>query len=136
SPGGREYAQAMSDVIELRKHYSSDAKEPRSYAARRTAFLISYDNRWDITNHKQTKRWSTEAHWMKYYRALKSMMAPVDVITADRDFSRYPFVMAPAYQLVDEELIRHFTEYVQNGGHLILTCRTGQKDPRGHLWEA
>jgi beta-galactosidase len=136
SPGGREYSQAMHDIIELRKHYNADAREPASYAARRTAFLISDDNRWDISNHPQTKRWNTTEHWFRYYRALKSMMVPVDVITADRDFSKYPFVLAPAYQLVDEELIRRFTDYVQNGGHLILTCRTGQKDPRGHLWEA
>jgi beta-galactosidase len=136
SPGGREYSQAMHDVVELRKHYNADAREPASYAARRTAFLISFDSRWDIENHPQTKRWSTTAHWFRYYRALKSMMAPVDVITADRDFSKYPFVLAPAYQLVDEDLIHLFTDYVQNGGHLILTCRTAQKDMRGHLWEA
>ncbi len=136
SPGGREYAQAMREVIELRKRYTPDAKEPQSYAARRTAFLIAYDNRWDISNHPQTVRWNTEAHWMRYYRALKSMLAPVDVLTADRDFSHYPFVIAPAYQLVTDDLIRRWTDYVQNGGHLILTCRTGQKDLRGHLWEA
>ncbi len=136
SVGGREYSQAMQDVLELRKHYNPNAHEPESYAARRTAFLISYDNRWDISNHKQTVRWNTEAHWMRYYRALKSMMAPVDVLTADRDWSHHPFVLAPAYQLIDQDLIRRFTEYVQNGGHLILTCRTGQKDMRGHLWEA
>ncbi len=136
SEGGREYAQAMRDVIELRKHYDPGAREPQSYAARRTAFLISYDNRWDISDHSQTIRWNTEAHWMRYYRALKSIMAPVDVLTADRDFSHYPFVIAPAYQLLNEDLIRRWTDYVQNGGHLILTCRTGQKDMRGHLWEA
>jgi beta-galactosidase len=136
SPGGREYAQAAQDMLELRKHYNPEAREQASYAARRTAFLISYDALWDIENHPQTKRWDTAAHWFRYYRALKSMMAPVDVITADRDFSKYRFVLAPAYQLVDQELIRRFADYVQNGGHLILTCRTGQKDMRGHLWEA
>lgn len=136
SPGGREYAEAMHDMMDLRKHYDPEVREPADYASRRTAFLISYDNRWDISNHKQTVRWNTEAHWMHYYRALKSMMAPVDVMTADRDFSHYPFVIAPAYQLIDRELIRRLTEYVQNGGHLILSCRTAQKDKRGHLWEA
>ena len=72
---------------------------------------------------------------MRYYRALKTMMAPVDVITPDRDFSKYPFVVAPAYQLIDDDLIHRLTAYAQNGGHLILTCRTAEKDPNGHLWE-
>jgi beta-galactosidase len=136
SPGGREYAQAMADVVELRKHYDPNAKAPLDYASRKTAFLISYDNRWDISNHKQTTRWSTEAHWMRYYRALKSAMVPIDVLPPERDFSQYPFVIAPAYQLVSQELIQKWTSYVENGGHLILTCRTGQKDMAGHLREA
>ncbi len=63
------------------------------------------------------------------------MMAPVDVITPDRDFSKYPFVVAPAYQLMDQNIIDRFTEYERNGGHLVLTCRSGQKDRRGHLPE-
>ena len=135
SPGGREYSQAMADIVELRKHYNPDAKEPADYASRHTAFLISYDNRWDISNHKQTFRWSTEDHWMRYYRALKSVMAPVDVITPDREFKSYPFVVAPAYQLVSDEIIQRFKDYAENGGHLILTCRTGQKNMQGHLRE-
>ncbi|MGH9584583.1 MAG: beta-galactosidase trimerization domain-containing protein, partial [Bryobacteraceae bacterium] len=72
----------------------------------------------------------------KYYSALKSMMAPVEVITPDRDFTKYPFVVAPAFQLVNNDLIRRWTDYVRNGGHLILTCRTGQKNMEGHLWQA
>jgi beta-galactosidase len=136
SPGGEEYAEAMRDVIKLRGLLQPDAKEPAEYAARRTAFLIDFDNRWDIQNHRQTERWDTIGHWMKYYRALKSMIAPVDVVTRDRDLAGYKFVVAPAYQLVDAGLIRKWTTYAESGGNLILTARTGQKDPQGHLWEA
>ncbi len=46
-----------------------------------------------------------------------------------------PGNLAPAYQLIDQDLIARFTRYVENGGTLILTARTGQKDKRGHLWE-
>jgi beta-galactosidase len=135
SPGGREYAEAMRDVISLRAKFRPDAKEPAAYAKRRTAFLINFDNRWDIDIHKQTTRWDTLEHWMKYYRALKSMMAPVDVVTEDRDLSRYPFVVAPAYQLIDEALVAKWTAYAENGGNLVLTARSGQKDRRGHFPE-
>jgi beta-galactosidase len=31
--------------------------------------------------------------------------------------------------------VGRLTEYARSGGHLILTCRTGQKDRRGHLWD-
>ena len=89
-----------------------------------------------MENHKQTTRWDTVDHWLKYYRALKSMMAPVDVLPEEKDFSKYPYVVAPSYQLIDKELIARFTKYVEDGGTLILTCRSGQKDRRGQIWES
>jgi beta-galactosidase len=74
-------------------------------------------------------------HILKSYRALKRVGAPVDVITEEKDFNKYPFLVVPAVQLVDEKLVQRWKTYAENGGHLILTCRTGQKDRRGHLWE-
>jgi beta-galactosidase len=140
SSGGAEYVQAMKEVRELRGAYNASRREPADYAARRTALLFSYDNWWDIDNHKQNARWNTLEHVLKYYRALKSAGAPVDVISGDRDFGEYPFVVAPAYQLMDEPLVERLTSYVKKGGHLVLSCRTGQKDGQGHfregMWQA
>lgn len=136
SNGGEQYSQAARDIAELRKHFNPDAKEPAAYAARRTGILYNFENRWDIDNHKQTVRWDTMGHIFKHYRALKRLGAPVDVITEDKDFSRYPFLVAPAYQLVDSNLVARLKAYAENGGHLVLSCRTGIKDRRGHLWEA
>ncbi len=136
APGGKEFVQSIQEVQALRKLYRPNAPQPKDYAARRTAFLYNWDNRWDMENHKQTIRWDTMDHWLKYYRALKSVMAPVDVISEEKDFSKYPFVVAPSYQLIDKELIARFTKYAESGGTLILTCRSGQKDRRGHIWES
>lgn len=133
--GGEQYQQAAEEIAQLRTLRDPAAVEPASYAARRTAILYNYNNRWDIDNHKQSVRWDTYQHMLKQYRALKRLGCPVDVITEDKDFSRYPFMIAPAYQLVDEKLVSRWTDYVTTGGHLILTCRTGQKDRRGFLWE-
>jgi beta-galactosidase len=136
APGGREFVQSIEDVKKLRALYRPDAQPPADYAARRTGFLYSYENRWVIDNHKQTTRWDTVGHWMKYYRALKEIMAPVEVITEEKDFSKYPYLIVPSYQLIDKELIARLTRYAENGGTLIMTCRSGQMDRRGHIWEA
>jgi beta-galactosidase len=119
----------------LRQNYRPEAAVPAAYAARRTAILTSFDSRWDIENHKQTVRWDTMDHALKYYRALKELGCPTDVITEDKDFGAYPFLVVPADQLVDAALVGRWRTYAENGGHLILTCRTGEKDRRGHLWE-
>jgi beta-galactosidase len=43
---------------------------------------------------------------------------------------------APAYELLDNNLVERWRQYVQQGGHLVLTARTGQKDRTDKLWEA
>ena len=134
-PGGLEYAQVMREITQLRQLRKPGIAMPARYAARRTALLYNVDNRFDLDNHPSTTRWNSMEHIFRYYRALKTMGCPVDVITEDRDFSQYPFLVAPAYQLLDKGLVERWTIYVQNGGHLVLTTRTGQKDRRGMLWE-
>ena len=133
--GGDQYSQAAQEMALLRKNLKSDAPMPAAYAARRAALLYSVESRWNIDNHKQTVRWDTVGHILKQYRALKRLGCPVDVITEDKDFNTYPFLVVPACQLVDEDLVARWKNYAEQGGHLILTCRTGQKDRRGHLWE-
>ena len=135
SRGGEEWAQAIREIRQLRSARPANPVEPSRYTARRTAFLYNVDNRFDLDNHPQTDRWNTMGHLLKYQRALKGLGAPVDVITENKDLAKYRFVVAPAYQLVDAALVTRWTEYVRNGGHLILSARTGTKSRQGHLWE-
>jgi beta-galactosidase len=136
SQGGKEFVLSIQEMQKLRTLYKPNPPVPQDYEARRTAFIMNFENRWDIDIHKQNVRWNTTDHWLKYYRALKSLEAPVDVITEDKDFSKWRYLVAPSYQLVDKDLVARFTQYVENGGTLILTCRSGQKDRRGHIWES
>ena len=133
--GGEEYVQAIGEIRRLRELRPAAPKEPAAYAARRTAILYNVDNRFDLDNHPQTSRWSTMGHLLGYERALKRLGAPVDVITEDKDFGPYRFLVAPAYALVDAELVKRWRTYAENGGHLILSARTGAKDRQAHLWE-
>ena len=134
--GGREYQQFMNEIKMLRKHYAPRETKPAEYTARRTAILFNHENAWSIDRQKQNRLWDTMKHIDKYYRTLKSFGAPVDFITEDKNFNDYPVMIAPAYQMADEALVKRWTDYVVQGGNLILTCRTAQKDRMGRLFEA
>jgi beta-galactosidase len=136
SPGGLEYSQFAREMRELRGRYDPKAKPPAAYLARRTAILWNEENLWNIDYQKQTGLWDTWGHLFRYLEVAKSFGAPLDIISEDADFNAYPVLIAPAYQLVDEELVRRWTRYAEQGGHLVLTCRTGQKRRNGQLWEA
>ncbi|MFW0735647.1 beta-galactosidase [Flavobacterium sp. T12S277] len=134
--GGKEFVQSIEDMKLLRKEYNPKAVLPADLAKRKTGFLWSHENLWDLENQKQTEFWSTWRHRNTYTSAVKSTAAPMDFITEEDDFSAYPFIVAPAYQLIDQKLVDKWTKYVENGGNLILSCRTGQKDKNGHFFEA
>ena len=64
----------------------------------------------------------------KYYRALYEQNIPVDFVPADGDFQKYRLLIAPLQYLMSPELEDKYMEYVRQGGHLVLTMRTGVKD--------
>jgi beta-galactosidase len=132
---GEEFIQTIDEMKTLRRRYDANASLPSGYAKKKTAILIAPDNRWDMDFQPQTNQWNFTEHVLKYYRQLKSLVVPVDVVDESAPLEDYPVLIAPAFQLLDEALIDRWKRYAGNGGHLILTCRTGQKDREGHLWE-
>jgi beta-galactosidase len=135
STSGLEYIKVIKEVSSLRSVYDPNAKAPQAYQNRLAAVLYNPDNRWEEDNQPQTNQWDFMNHLMHYYGILKQCGAPVDVITEDKDFSKYPVMVAPSYQLLDAKLVDRWKDYVVNGGHLVLSSRTGQKDRNGKLWE-
>ncbi|MEO6456588.1 MAG: beta-galactosidase [Ginsengibacter sp.] len=135
STSGLEYIKVIKELKEIKKYYDPNAKIPAPYQSRLTAVLYNPDNRWEMDNQPQTNQWFFMQHLMRYYGALKNFGAPVDVITEEKDFSKYPVMVAPAYELLDAKLVERWKQYVENGGHLILSSRTGQKNQNGKLWE-
>lgn len=136
SPGGEEYMQFMQEMKQLRQHYRKDAKMPAAMAARTTAILWNLENYWTIDRQKQTWQWDTWNYPVKFLETMKSFGAPVDVISDQTDLSTYGFVIVPAYEMIDADVVKRWTQYVQQGGHLVITCRTGTKSRQGHFWEA
>lgn len=133
---GLEYTEFIKEIAKLRKEYNPTYKNPESYEKRRTAILYNHENAWEIEKNKQTTEWNTKNHIDKYYNALKKFGAPVDFIDERNDFAKYNVIVAPAYELIDEKLIKRWMDYVEKGGNLVLSCRTGHKNRNGQLFEA
>jgi beta-galactosidase len=134
--GGTEFRQFIKEIDTLRKKYDAKATLPDYYLKRKTGILFNADNVMGIELNKQTKEWNTLGHFSKYYKATKSFGAPVDFVRDTTNFSKYPFLIVPAYQMIDQKMIDKLTLYAKNGGNLILSCRSGIQNRQGHLWEA
>ena len=135
--GGREYVQVMEEIKSL-SEVKVDERMPEIYRSRNTALLWNPNNLIDIQNHRHHADFDPWQHLYSYYAHLKSMGCPVTFIRGDDNFDPkiYPFMVVAAYQLMSRELIEKLEAYVQNGGHIVMSCRSGKKDPNGHLWKA
>jgi beta-galactosidase len=136
SAGGEEYMQFIKEIKELRKQYRPGVKMPEKLTARSTAILWDLENYWTIDRQKQTVQWDTWNYPIKFLEIARSLGAPVDIVPGTADLRKYKYVIVPAYEMVDTVLVKKWNDYVVNGGHLIITCRTATKDRMGHFWEA
>ncbi|HSB66982.1 MAG TPA: beta-galactosidase trimerization domain-containing protein, partial [Anaerolineales bacterium] len=93
-----------------------------------TAFLNCYDSRWSIQWQPHHKDFAYEDHFLHYYRPLAEQNIPMDILSADEPLAGYKLVIAPALLILNKQRITHLKEYVDSGGHLVLTVRCGMKD--------
>lgn len=136
SPGGKEYVQALNEIKNLPNRTKS--QEPEEVKNRRTAFLWKQDNLLSLDETKVTQSWDSWQHYYTYYQKLKTMGCAVTFLqeTDVFDVRKYPYMVAPAYEMIDDTLIQKLSKYVSEGGNLVLSVRSGMKDNNGHLWQA
>ena len=92
------------------------------------ALLNSYDNRWGIHAQRHHKDFDYVTHFNHYYRALAARNIATDILSADASLDGYKLVIAPALLMLNETRAAQLKVFVEQGGHLVLTIRSGMKD--------
>jgi beta-galactosidase len=67
-------------------------------------------------------------NFKRLHSALLRMGIGADVISWREAFQRYKLVVAPMLYLIDEAMAASLKDYVENGGTLVLTTRSGVKN--------
>ncbi len=94
----------------------------------RVAMLNSYDSRWSIEFQRHHSSFDYVAHFNHYYRPMAAGNINVDIISADEPLDGYQVVIAPALLILNERRVANLSRFVERGGYLVLTLRTGMKD--------
>ena len=141
APGGQEqYHGTLVDQSGQPRPFYEEAKQLASdFAATsnvltgtspvaEVALLNSYDNRWSIHAQRHHKDFEYVAHFNHYYRALAARNIATDVLSVDASLDGYKLVIAPALLMLSETRAAQLKAFVENGGHLVLTIRSGMKD--------
>lgn len=90
---------------------------------------FDWESWWDLENasgpSKDLNYFNLVNH---YYKALYEQNIPVDMISDQTELSKYKLVIAPAFYLIKEKTLQKIKKFVEEGGTLITTFRTGVVD--------
>ncbi len=98
------------------------------------AFVLVYDNiwAWDLEIEYDGKNYYGLGSWepaLDFYRSLYSKNLSIEFVDPTReDLSNYKMVFVPSLMLVNDSIENKLRSYVNEGGVLIATPRTGVKD--------
>jgi beta-galactosidase len=122
---GRRYQEIQRTGAEIEKigeHVHGSSINPS------VAMILSYDSRFAFQIQANNPQFSYSAHFHQVYRALYDRHIPVDIVAPTADLSAYKLVVAPALHLVSQATAENLTRFVEAGGVLIVTPRSGVKD--------
>lgn len=92
------------------------------------AMLLSYDSRWAFDLQPNNADFDYSTHFHQIYHSLFGHNVMVDVVDGLGDLSGYNLVIAPALYVLSQAVAQNLRAFVQAGGVLVCTARTGVKD--------
>ncbi len=92
------------------------------------AILRSYDVLWAFEAQPTAEELSYNDQIGRYYRALWRRNVAVDLITEDRPWESYNVLIAPCLFVLRDDIALRLRSWVEAGGTLVLTFRSGVKD--------
>ena len=121
----RRYEEIKLMGAEIRKageHIYGSAIKPA------VAMILSYDSRFAFQIQANNPQFSYPQHFHRFYRALYDRHVAIDIVTPTADLSAYKLVVAPALHVVSDAATDNLKRFVEAGGVLVITQRSGVKD--------
>ena len=92
------------------------------------ALLYSYREKYAMDLQGQSEGLPYLEEVLRYFKPLHERNISIDFVKEGDDLGSYKLVIAPLLYITDKALEDKLMEYVADGGHLVLTMRTGVKD--------
>jgi beta-galactosidase len=122
---GRRYDEIKQMGAELKK--IGKAVHGASVKAK-VAILQSYECRFAFQVQPNNHQFNYSEHFADLYQSLFNHNVSVDVLAPQADLSGYTLVIAPALHILTKPVADRLKRFVQEGGTLVVTPRTGVKD--------
>lgn len=121
----RRYAEIKSMGLELQR---IGAWITGAEVRAEVAIMLSYDTRFAFQIQQNNPQFLYPAHVGSYYGALHRLNIAADMVAPGADLTPYRLVIVPALYVVDNDTAVNLRRFVENGGTIIVTPRSGIKD--------
>ena len=125
---GRRYNEAKQTAFDLHKAWDIlDGGEMKS----EVAFVLDYNDRWALEQQRNNRDFDYIDGIMPYYKALSKKSVNIDYLRecdSLDEYKKYKIIIAPYKYILTEEYADKLKLFVQNGGILLTTCRSGVKN--------
>ncbi len=92
------------------------------------AILYSYDQLWSLQIQPNNPSLQYTEIVKEYYKRLHELNIGVDLVNHTDEFTDYKILIAPLLYLMTPELALRLTKFVESGGILVTTFRSGVKN--------
>ncbi|MGF1632747.1 MAG: beta-galactosidase [Phycisphaerae bacterium] len=141
TPGGEQFRQTAREaaLVEeaLGKKPASDYEPLAGADAFETpvGILFDFEHIWAYATHQQAKGWNYVNLAVQWHQAAACCGLGTCVLQPGKAIPESVKVLVvPGLQMVDSDTIDILKTFVERGGHLVLTCRTGWQDRDGHFF--
>ncbi|MDZ4768207.1 MAG: beta-galactosidase [Chloroflexota bacterium] len=122
---GRRYDEIKRMGAELQRIGSFiQGAEVRS----EVALMMSYDSRFAFQIQPHHPEFSYASHLVHYFNALHGMHIAAEMVSPDDTFSSYKLVIVTALLILDQQTVSALLQFVEQGGIVLVTMRSGVKD--------
>ncbi len=127
---GRKYYEVkefFKDITQYEDVVDSDVKSD-------VAILYSFDNIWSWKAQPQSTEFDFTNELVRLYTPFHNLNVNMDVISVDKEFSKYKVVILPVMKIIDKRLAQRLEEFAKNGGTVMFSFRTGIKDENNNIY--
>jgi beta-galactosidase len=124
-----EAAQVAKELAKLSPYLEGSVVKSQA------ALLIDYDNLWSNRSYMNQELFPYLEVVGKYYDGLRQWGVNVDFVRPTDELDSYNLVIAPLLYIVDSEVAGNLRRFVEKGGTLIASFRSGIKDRNNNMTE-
>ncbi len=126
---GRKFYEVQNFFRDIRQYEAALTAPIRSDVA----MVYDYDSLSAFRIQRQSLLLDCHAEMKRLYKPFYDRNVPVDVVPLWADLSGYKVVAAPYLIITKPDFRDRAKAFVEGGGTLVLTCRTGVKDSDNNL---